>query len=634
MRSDDFSKYKLIINNFLKNNRNILLSLKKKKGKTACDNGRLNYARLYLPYGAKKVSVVGYYVTNDTDFRTQKKYARLDYNENTDEFGFSLHTGDEWDDFYYGVSPIIDAKLIVEEIRKKTFQGKNGIRKFVCKYANHFMIHEQYADSIDVIAQYITAGMLQKFGLKFLCTPLIEEIAEKLSDKNLKFVEEKNKKETKRYLYVCGCPSESFFKAFEELRFKAKGQVLFLSDTGDSLETLFNKPGIIHNLSGQVYYSGVLLRTLHIDQEEDAVNQGVISIRIHFERTTYAAVDALSNNFTNSCFLSSEVKQVITDILRSDDGLKQMLLTENPEESNEDFLNNINEYLKQTVSTVQVGVSANVVSSDGFLLFGQREKGTIDENSIYPGVNGNAEIADKNVTFYKTSTKEDYPDIDINNLFRIDFNGEISREMLAELNVESFHKNWDCYGFCLTGTTPSFFKKGQNGPYREAERRLHFNILFEQEIEQNLYQIKKKQKNATEKYENRYITGIRYSFFDNGFSLIVKKTADFLKNILNFKDFITTALAVIVFFVALKAKEQALSSWISMIFSALVFLQSILTVFDDFGKKKDLLLSKKRNILKKRVYMEKILTKEFSGKEMHPVVPLLLLCYIKAHTDD
>lgn len=544
MKTDSFVQDNLIVRGFWDRNQQEIS--KKRNADAYYDSRRLNYSKLYVPSKAKKISVVGNYVTHEEVFGNHE-YVRLRYDEQNKLLKTYVCKGKEWDSFYYGVSPIIDSSLIVEEIRNKLFQGEDGVYKFVCKYADNFMIHKSYESALPVIAQYIVATMLEKFGVKILCNQLLEQKISRLLDKNVKLIEEGNDKNILKYLCVCGCPSQSFFEALEEVNFEVDGQILVPSDRGIPFENVFKQHGIIHKLKEGTYYNGVLLRVLKIDQESDAVNQGVVALKIHFERTTYAAVDALSNNYTDSCFLQEDTRLKIIEILEDDDKLRYEKLVNNDNTSEESFLKSLNEYLKQTMSAVQVGVSANIVSSDGFLLFGQREKNNIDANLIYPSVNGNAEIADKNVAFYKMSTKEDYPDINIDNAFRIDFNGEISREMLAELNIDSVHKHWNCYGLCLSGTTASLLPPKEANIYGEVERRLHINVLFEQQLDIDLYTIKEKQKNATEKYENRCIIGVKYSFFESVFSLIIEKFSNLIKNILTLKDVITVAIAVIVF---------------------------------------------------------------------------------------
>ncbi len=69
-----------------------------------------------------------------------------------------------------------------------------------------------------------------------------------------------------------------------------------------------------------------------------------------------------------------------------------------------------------------------------------------------------------------------------------------------------------------------------------------------------------------------------------------------------------------------------------MIFSCMVFLQSVINLSLSFGKKKDRFFSKKRDVLSIRVKKDVLLRQALLGREMHPVVPILLLCYVNAHT--
>ena len=91
------------------------------------------------------------------------------------------------------------------------------------------------------------------------------------------------------------------------------------------------------------------------------------------------------------------------------------------------FFKDISKYLLLSFNVNQIGISSNVKTSDGKVFFGIRNRGNIDDGSLYPSVNGNAEVYDSKVSFYNQSVYEDLPSISIQDI-RLYLWGEIYRE--------------------------------------------------------------------------------------------------------------------------------------------------------------------------------------------------------------
>ena len=121
----------------------------------------------------------------------------------------------------------------------------------------------------------------------------------------------------------------------------------------------------------------------------------------------------------------------------------------------------INEYLKYSYNVNQIGVSGNIISSDGNLIYSVRDDKAIDSDKIYPSVNGNVEIADKNVSLYIDSVDVDYPSLDING-YQNSFGAELCRESAAELNIPLNNNLLKCYGIIISGNIPSCTVKDED----------------------------------------------------------------------------------------------------------------------------------------------------------------------------
>lgn len=302
-----------------------------------------------------------------------------------------------------------------------------------------------------------------------------------------------------------------------------------------------------------MFYSGVLVKPTRLEiVHGPKENENIRSLCIHFERSTYGTVCALDRNLTEHPLLR-EFRRQIVELLKKDDGEKRalrdrMAQIEGSEledaEVSAQMIAAVNEYLSRCMNVNQMGVSANIVTGDGALLLGQRSQSNIDAGKLYPGVNGNAEVADANVSFYRQSVYEDYPTIRLDDQ-RIDFFGEISREAYGEMRVNFSKQEWVCYGLTLSGNMPE--REAEPGRYREPCRRMHFNLIFQHNTQKTMEEIETCSMTAAEAFETKRYLGFRVICERNRWVHLGRAVVSGIVGVVNQKDFIEAAGALILF---------------------------------------------------------------------------------------
>ncbi len=221
----------------------------------------------------------------------------------------------------------------------------------------------------------------------------------------------------------------------------------------------------------------------------------------------------------------------VDEYFKKEAGIVEDFVEEMNTATSDSYLKIVNKYLEVSDNVHQIGVSANLITKDDYLIFEERGKGEIDGSGkgLYPSTNGNAEVLSDKVEFYKYSSKEDLPTISINDSFRMDFNGELSRETSAELKLDLNDLAWDTLGLAISGAAKPFY---QNGDELCPCHRMHFNVIMMQHVEQNFDEVFELQKQATEAYETAKIVGIRAHVYKSEWSRIghyAGKLLDFVK---------------------------------------------------------------------------------------------------------
>lgn len=440
------------------------------------------------------------------------------------------------------------------------------------------MLHPSQKDDLLNLARYMVIAYASNCGIRVHASP--ECLAALLAADAMGKILIKNGD----ILEIRGCPTQEILAAFSDLRFHKGQGSLWTVTSGDGLriDQVYKNADNIVLLNGSTFYSGVLLKPLRFSYLKTCYeNYNTATLCINFERTTYATVFTLDGNFLYHPLLEC-CKKAISDVLYYDDVCKahmiEALQKQQPSGSYaEDVLAAVNEYLKTCVNVNQIGVLGNVVTSDHKLLLGKRNKNAIDFGVLYPGTNGNAEVADPNVSFYSCSVYADAPSIQLNDN-RIDFHGEITREAYAELRQEIRREDWICYGVTVSGNT-AHAEQDQTVLYSNTARRLHFNILFEQQIDAAFSSACRSAQLAVESFENERMLGIEVHSYRDLTDYILKLASRFLERIAESKDLVESVLVLILFFNAAVQHNLAAGDWTSTVSLALALVIVTVTVY-------------------------------------------------------
>lgn len=542
--------------------------------------------------------------------------------------------------FYYGVAPQIDSMLIIDSISKMRFSDLNGIDQFISTHSRCFMMHPTQKNIILDMARYIIIAYASNYGIKIRISPELLAIAIS-EDPTGKVITRDSD-----VIQIHGCPTKKIRTAFSGLRFSkdANSTWKVASEGGYSLDTIYEDVNNITLLNGATFYSGVLLKPLKFSYLKNCYeNYNTATLCIEFERTTYATVFALDGNFLYHPLLE-DIKETISNILFYDDTCKlhmaeQLAEVSTPDHLSENLLDPINKYLHDCINVNQIGVSGNIVTSDNKLLLGKRSGASIDSGFLYPGVNGNAEILDSNVSFYSYSVYADSPSILLNN-GRIDFHGEIARETYAELRQDARCEDWICYGVTISGNI-SRNDPNEDGIYQCTSRRLHFNILFEQVIDQTFASVYNTTKMAVESFENEKLLGIEVYSYKNFSDYIIKLFSRVFGRIAESKDLVESILLLILFFSSpIQQHEIATGDWASKLSFALALIIVFTTLYRGIKRVAEVIRRQQqiRHILvfRKKTYdsLHRKIRRAVSGFHYHPVAYAALQLYVENHVFD
>ena len=489
---------------------------------------------------------------------------------------------------YYGVSPLLDREELVSCISKMEIQNENGLKEYITNHGEWFMVHCDQEEYLFPLAEYIVVCMASHFGIRI---KMDQEIYQKFrsflkekeySDESigtmLSYSESTDKSKPlvpeESYLTIKGCPTKPIieFLSKYKYRFLDGDQAIPLNDAnkgkkkssvevweimdsdsvqGIDINEIYSQH--VELVSGRVFYSGVLLKPVKIQPiNETQENYKIQSLCIHFERTTFGTVCAFDKNLTEHPVLK-DVKTKLIEMLQKDDCAKKKLNDNIREieqqeitdaEASAKIIAAVNDYFDECFNVNQIGVSANIITEDGLMLVGQRSSENIDANKIYPGVNGNAEVADRNVSFYSSSVYEDYPTIRLGS-DRIDFFGEKGRETYGELKLNLPNQGWRCCGIVLNGNMPK--GQGDAASYQESSRRMQLNIILENQTEKTFLEIDEMRPKAAEAFETDSYFGVRVRCEENPLRFLWKTISRGIVGIVSQKDFIEAAVAIVLF---------------------------------------------------------------------------------------
>lgn len=602
---------------------------------------KFNFAKCLIPEDDKKISIIGKY-----NPQLIKGFIGLDENLKPIDLKDSK-------DYYYGVSPKLSESIIIEAISDLKVTSTEKLKKFVLENRNYFFLHQKDKEYIYYFAEYVCLRLLNLYGIRLYfhsgcdrdkfynecITSLTKDIFLEKDSNNPKL------------LKIKGCPDDKLLDFFNQnYVFYMKNNLIIIEEKSSNIidldkymkiKDVYHERKNIKLLEGSIFYSGCLLKALKIEKLENA-NLNVDSYCVHFERTSFAAVACINFHykFLFHPFLSKiEGNYPIIDFFKKDDRYGQKMYDEilkidclNDKDS---ALEIINTYLLLTSNTPQICVSGNLITEDNYMILTKRAKNSIDENLYYPGINGNAEIADSNVEFYFNSVEEDFPEIDLDSK-RIDFNGELSRECFAELGISLDKRNWKPMGIVMFGKINR--DKDMIDNYPLTDRRVHFSLLFEQKTSDDLKSLIIKQKNSTENYENQKVKGCKINCYNSLFHMIMSNLFYSMKKMLGIKALVTAGLSIALFFIFLANGSYygTIEKYVSLIFAFLVFLDSIssviLNLYDKYKlskNKKDIyFISSKVNESKVKAGIENILEIK-NTCEVYPVSYIALRLYIE-----
>ncbi len=537
----------------------------------------LNYSRFILPSKEGEVSVIG-------------KYALEYYDGYKENFGDSfcglsaennqlkVVESSDFERFYYGISPRFSNSMIMRELAKLSLKNAQGLEQFVIENADLFMLHKGQEKYLPVMAKYFTLCMFYNFGIKikFQDVNILDEFKNSFGDKNPYLKIKGN------IVTIHGCLTEEtidFLKKYRYLKEESNLYCMVEDVEANSILDICNKEDGYGLVNGDVFYSGVLLRPVFLEERNVwTTNSNISSLCIYYERSTYGTVFSLDNHLMEHPLLTSEEKNLIKEFFELDDRCKIECLSRPVEEGDagrKRLIDQINEYLKTSYNVNQIGVTGNIITSDNVLIYGKRASSAIDSGKLYPSVNGNAEIADLDVEFYSDSAEVDFPLMPVDSLpFR--FGKELCRETEAELNISLSNNLWKCYGVSISGNLPENAGEG-------SKRRMHFNVIFKQNINYTFDEIIEMQKNAVENYENGELHGVNIKVFEDKKQWAMKLLQNVLQVIMDSRDIIGSILTVLLFYISIAKLEYSLdglNAAISAFFAVLVLLTTINSIIN------------------------------------------------------
>lgn len=520
-------------------------------------NQRLDFCKALI-LSPKKISLTLDYAPD----LFSKRYAALNQDLTT-------CCKEDFSGYYYGASPKIDSFSIIDAISALSFQSQEHLDAYLSHHCREFMLHEDQAEFLPHVARLILLTAASKYGIKLKSCPQLHFLHAQESP----FSAIVSYREAEGILLLSGCPYKELLQLLAPYRFVKNKGLWEVSPEGLSLAEIYAEKSNIQLLSGKVFYSGVLLRPLALHQQQyNFENSGISNYRLLYERSSFATVCAFDDCFLDHPLLK-ESRPSLEQFFRYDDSCKLRLsqALSQKDLADQQILSAVNRYIKESYNVNQIGISSNLKTPKGEILFGLRASENIDDGFLYPSVNGNAEIYDETVSFYNSSVYEDLPTVHLHQK-RSDLLGEIAREAYGELNLISVKESWSCHGMILLGNLP---KEGQHQPGR---RRCHFSVLFENTTEENLEEIKVRYRKASESFENKNFAAVSVRYYRTRLHGFFGGLLQFLRRVLKSKDVIESLLLLLVAFISMQTitlSFQNLPSLLSLVFAGILLLTTL-----------------------------------------------------------
>lgn len=274
------------------------------------------------------------------------------------------------------------------------------------------------------------------------------------------------------------------------------------------------------------YYSGVMPRVMGVNYKDRQTSNDIIRhLSFSVCLTTYATVEMMDNSriLLHPFFSCNHNKKqlLMNQFDDYEDSLQKQYLFS--DEKNLSEMDKLNAYLSSSYNTHTIAVSCNLKTVDHYLVAAQRDLKSIDAGEFYCSANGQSEFVDRHVNFYKESVFEDLPSMYYDSDFRVDFNNELRREVIAELGVTALDSEWDYVGVSYLAMDRSENIKKE---VREFKRRMHFNVLALNKTPLSFTDVVNNQRYATERFENSRVIGIQ--------TVLISGIMDLLSQMLSF----------------------------------------------------------------------------------------------------
>lgn len=442
----------------------------------------------------------------------------------------------EFKDFYYGLSPKFDDKKIIDIISKNSASNKEKLNRFVNENGSLFMLYKEQSKYLHSLFKKTIIDSISKFAVKVYVEDERDLEKIKCNKKLDNLIKYTNYNEP---VYIVGTISDFLVDELVNLGlyFNEKNDQIVINQENNNNIVLDNQELIKSNIilfSGVAFYSGVMFKLMKINEIVNYyTNDDVDSIELIVHRTTFFTENSFDTINNNLDFLLNSSDQILNkQFFDKEDKLQTKLISKGTDTSIAD----VNEYLKESGFHNVIGVTSNIETKDNRLILTKRNPKIVDGGLVYPSSNGHVEFYDENVSFYHYSVLEDFPEINAIENQRIDFHGEIERETVAELNVDSFLGKWNYLGLSFIAKTPY---KLQNS------RRFHFNVLMENKTDKDSKEILKLHTYAVEKFENDLLLFIKINIFKNIIDWISKFLSIIGNFILNNKVLITIFTGII-----------------------------------------------------------------------------------------
>ncbi len=521
-------------------------------------NSEVNFIRLVNEIGDKKVSFV-------IRYEPPEKCYYLDES-------FRLCAVDEASlkEYYYGLSALQSVPEIGKAVKKGRFDDPKcleGYMRELLQTPKRFFVDEifvkRFENEKDKVATALFArtlwGISLHFGFRLKIDEgdfdKIEQIVKNISQGKRHF--SLNKREG--FLVIKGRPSANLLGELP-LGYTYKEGVLSVVEKTDaskcSLNELYKEDNPVKIGKIGEYYSGIFPRLKEIEKnDEQFYNEKVDSYALKVERTSYAFTEGINLLSLNEEPMLAAYKGDLQKFDETERKVEKTLFDE-CQTAEADVLDKVNGYLKNSCNVQNVAVSTNVITKDGYLLYGLRAKGGIDEQSFYCSVNGQSELFDKNVEFYQESAYDDCPTIDIESGKRQDFTRELTRECKAELSLSDFENEFKYYGISILGIRNSL-----------GERRVHFNVLAEHTTEKTAADVSERWKDSIEAYENNDVYGAKMQLVKSRRALLGACLKGFLGGVLKSKDILQTFSAALIGLLAFVGEAPPALEIVGIIFS-------------------------------------------------------------------